>query len=179
MPPSKASGAGLMLAGAVFSYLCPTPFGDAIIFWSIYKKNPRVLGVILSGDPGLFKNSTAFSHPKIKALADKITAFSNGKDIRFPLKLLRLDRCSIFQQKVLAATAAIPRGRVSTYQLLAKQMGKPKTARAIGSALAANPFPLIIPCHRVIRSDGALGGYQGGLKMKQALLNMEAGHEKS
>jgi len=52
-------------------------------------------------------------------------------------------------------------------------LGKPNAARAVGAALAANPFPLIIPCHRVIRADGSLGGYQGGLKMKQALLRIE------
>lgn len=84
-----------------------------------------------------------------------------------------LDCCSKFQQKVLRATSAIPRGKVSTYQCIAKQIGKPKAARAVGRALANNPFPLIIPCHRVIRSDGSLGGYQGGLKMKRALLKKE------
>lgn len=159
--------------------LFPAPFGALVIFWSIYKKKPKILRIVLSGNPGLFTNSIPFSHPKIKALAHKITAFLNGKDIRFSLNMLRLDLCSVFQQNVLAAASAIPRGRVSTYQLLAKQMGKPNAARAVGMALAANPFPLIIPCHRVIRSDGALGGYQGGLKMKQALLRMEAGYEKN
>lgn len=168
-----------MVTSAVFSYLCPSSFGAVIIFWSIHKNNPKVLSVTLAGNPELFKNSTIFSHPKIKVLADKITAFSKGKNIRFPLDMLRLDRCSVFQQKVLAATYAIARGKTSTYQLIAKQLGKPNVARAVGAALAANPFPLFIPCHRVIRSDGALGGYRGGMKMKQALLKMEGGHEKS
>jgi len=89
------------------------------------------------------------------------------------LNLPSIDQCSKFQQKVLRAVYAIPRGKVSTYQLIAKQIGQPKAARAVGRALASNPFLLIIPCHRVIRSDGALGGYQGGLKMKRALLKKE------
>ncbi len=161
MPPSKAAGQKKVLNSSI------------IILWSIYKKNPKILRIILGGDPGLFTEPTVSSHPKIKALADKIAAFLNGKDIRFPLSMLRLDLCSVFQQRVLAAAYAIPRGKISTYQLIAKQLGKPNAARAVGMALAANPFPLFIPCHRVIRSDGSLGGYLGGSKMKRALLRKE------
>lgn len=89
-----------------------------------------------------------------------------------------LDLCSSFQQKVLRAVSAIPYGEVRSYRFIAKQVGRPRAYRAVGRALANNPFPLIIPCHRVIRSDGKLGGYQGGLKMKKALLRKEAGHEE-
>jgi O-6-methylguanine DNA methyltransferase len=67
----------------------------------------------------------------------------------------------------------IPRGKLSTYNLIARHVGKPSAARAVGRALATNPFPIIIPCHRAIRSDRTLGGYQGGLAMKRALLEME------
>ena len=78
-----------------------------------------------------------------------------------------------FQEKVLRTEFAIPRGRVSSYGLIAKHMNKPGAARAVGTALATNLFPIVIPCHRVIRSDGHLGGYQGGLPMKRQLLQME------
>jgi len=64
-------------------------------------------------------------------------------------------------------------GYVSTYSRIAKSIGVPKGARAVGNALANNPFPLIIPCHRVIRSDGRLGGFGGGLEMKKKLLENE------
>ena len=60
-----------------------------------------------------------------------------------------------------------------TYGGLAARMGVPGGARAVGNAMAGNPFPLVVPCHRVIRGDGSLGGFGGGLKMKRALLEME------
>jgi len=86
---------------------------------------------------------------------------------------LDLRQCPEFQRKVLRAVYAVPRGSVSTYGLIAKYLKKPGGARAVGSALAANPFPIIFPCHRVVRMDGALGGYQGGSDMKRALLQKE------
>ena len=111
--------------------------------------------------------------PEITALADGLEAFLDGAALTFPLDNLRLDRCSPFQQQVLRAEHGIPRGQVSTYQLLAAFIGRPTAARAVGTALATNPFPLIIPCHRAIRSDRTLGGFQGGLAMKRALLEKE------
>ena len=96
-----------------------------------------------------------------------------GDDVRFSLDIARLDLCTEFQQKVLLAEYRIPHGSVSTYQRIAAHLGKPNRARAVGTALASNPFPIIIPCHRAIRSDGMLGGYQGGLKMKRTLLEQE------
>ncbi|MCK4480435.1 MAG: MGMT family protein, partial [Candidatus Lokiarchaeota archaeon] len=67
----------------------------------------------------------------------------------------------------------IPRGWVSTYKRIANQIGVNNGARVVGNCLAKNPFPIIIPCHRAIKTDGNLGGYQGGIKMKRALLEME------
>lgn len=84
-----------------------------------------------------------------------------------------MDLCPDFQRRVLLAEHAIPRGRVSTYARIAAHLGVERGARAVGSALAANPFPILIPCHRAIRSDRTLGGYQGGLEMKRTLLEME------
>jgi methylated-DNA-[protein]-cysteine S-methyltransferase len=107
-------------------------------------------------------------------LRDTVITYTHAESIsKIPLNMPCLDHCSKFQQKVLRAASAIPRGKVSTYQRLAKQIGNSKAARSVGRALANNPFPIMIPCHRVIRSDGSLGGYQGGLKMKRALLKKE------
>ncbi|HEX9076970.1 MAG TPA: methylated-DNA--[protein]-cysteine S-methyltransferase [Anaerolineae bacterium] len=78
-----------------------------------------------------------------------------------------------FQRAVLAAIGKIPFGETRTYGWVAREIGNPKAARAVGQALHNNPIPIIIPCHRVIASDGSLGGYGGGLPMKQRLLKLE------
>ena len=80
-----------------------------------------------------------------------------------------------FQKRVLLMMTMIPKGRVATYRSIAAALGKPNAQRAVGNALARNPFPVIIPCHRVIRSDLSLGGYSGnrGTKIKESLLVRE------
>lgn len=86
-----------------------------------------------------------------------------------------MKRYCAFYQAVWTACAAIPAGTTVSYGELARRIGKPGAARAVGTALGANPFAPIIPCHRVIRADGKMGGYSGpgGIKMKQALLRKE------
>jgi methylated-DNA-[protein]-cysteine S-methyltransferase len=80
-----------------------------------------------------------------------------------------------FQRRALQATLAIPYGQTTTYGKLARQLGKPRAARAVGRAEATNPMPLAIPCHRVLGADGGLCGYggPGGVKIKQWLLELE------
>ena len=78
-----------------------------------------------------------------------------------------------FQQKVLKATYRIPFGRVATYRDVATKAGAPKGSRAAGNALGANPIPIVVPCHRVVRTAGSLGGYTGGLHRKEFLLELE------
>ncbi|MFH1359776.1 MAG: MGMT family protein [Candidatus Omnitrophota bacterium] len=78
-----------------------------------------------------------------------------------------------FEWKVLQATAQIPLGQTRSYQWIAGKIGHPKAVRAVGSVLHKNPFPLIIPCHRVIKKDGSLGGFAKGRKMKRNLLEKE------
>jgi methylated-DNA-[protein]-cysteine S-methyltransferase len=85
-----------------------------------------------------------------------------------------------FQEQVLRATYAIPYGQVATYGEIARQVGKPRAARAVGRAEATNPMPLVIPCHRVIGADGGLHGYGAGegLKTKAWLLQLEGSRRK-
>jgi methylated-DNA-[protein]-cysteine S-methyltransferase len=78
-----------------------------------------------------------------------------------------------FTREVLRATAAIEFGELSTYAGVAEAAGSPRAVRAAGNALGANPVPVIVPCHRVLRTGGALGGYTGGIERKEFLLRLE------
>lgn len=113
------------------------------------------------------------SCPTVDGLVARLQSFLEGQAISFDLESVNLRRCSDFQQRVLRAEHGIPRGRISTYGRIALHLDSPGAARAVGHALATNPFPLFVPCHRAVRSGGDLGGFQGGLEMKRALLEME------
>ena len=78
-----------------------------------------------------------------------------------------------FEISVLEETRKIPYGKIKTYSDIAKAIGKPKAARAVGNALGKNRTPILIPCHRVIKSDGSLGGFSMGLEWKKKLLEQE------
>lgn len=80
-----------------------------------------------------------------------------------------------FQRSVLQAARAIPAGQVATYGQIGRRIGRPRAARAIGQALGSNPVPIVVPCHRVLASDGSLGGYsgRGGIRTKRRLLQLE------
>jgi len=78
-----------------------------------------------------------------------------------------------FQQKVWRAIQKIPKGQTRSYAWLARAIRKPKAVRAVANACGANPYPVVIPCHRVIRSDGTIGGFTGGVKRKRKLLARE------
>lgn len=155
------------------------PLGTIAVLWTVHKGQPKIVRVLLYGAgvsakqaiQALRMNSERNGCSEIDQVADQMEAFLGGANIRFSLNSILLDLCSDFQQKVLRAEYGIPRGNVSTYQLIARFIGN--GARAVGAALATNPFPIIIPCHRALRSDRTLGGYQGGLTMKRALLEAE------
>ena len=158
-----------------------TPFGPVGVIWTELNDNPKIVRILLS-KPGLsaedqvfelYPNSQASSCAEVDAVVAAIEGLLEGEEIKFSLDVADLSLCTKFQQLVLRAEHRIPRGRISTYQLIAEYLGKRNGARAVGNALANNPFPLIVPCHRAIRSDRHLGGYQGGLEMKRALLEKE------
>jgi methylated-DNA-[protein]-cysteine S-methyltransferase len=158
-----------------------TVFGTCSIVWQESAKDPQVLRIFLPSEKIWMKKMVRAAFPDVQPgitpvienLCEQIRAFLKGEAIEFDLNLMALENCSEFQQKVLIAEHRIPRGWVSTYDRIAGKVGVTGGARAVGRALATNPFPIIIPCHRAIQSAGGLGGYQGGLKMKRTLLAYE------
>lgn len=158
-----------------------TPFGPVAIVWDIRHERPVIIRVLLSNPSRsaeqelhrIYPTAVVASCPEMHVVADSISACLSGVNVCFPLELIALADCPPFQQAVLRAEHGIPSGHVSTYGRIAAHLGRPGSARAVGNALANNPFPILIPCHRAIRSDGQLGGFQGGTFMKHALLLLE------
>jgi methylated-DNA-[protein]-cysteine S-methyltransferase len=166
---------------AYFYEMVPSRFGCLAVIWRWKHNVPSVARILLpkenQGMEDIIRQCgfdvRKKSVPPTEKLCSEIKAFLEGKPVAFSLSHLDMDSCYEFQKSVLLAEAGIPRGRVSAYGALAHRIGSPRAARAVGTALARNPFPIIIPCHRAVRSDGSLGGFGGGWKMKRALLEME------
>jgi methylated-DNA-[protein]-cysteine S-methyltransferase len=98
--------------------------------------------------------------------------YFSGKRLDFDLPV-DLGDLAPFHRRVLDATAKVPAGRVATYTQIASRAGSPRASRAAGNALHNNPVAIVVPCHRVLRTDGTLGGYGGGLPVKEWLLRHE------
>lgn len=105
-------------------------------------------------------------------IADELEAYFSGS-LRVFSTPVDLGGISDFTRKVLQATATIPYGQTVSYGEIARRIGMPGATQAVGNALGANPVPIVIPCHRVIRSDGSLGWFTGGAHIKRALLRLE------
>jgi methylated-DNA-[protein]-cysteine S-methyltransferase len=115
---------------------------------------------------------TPSSHPVLEALADDLDRYFSGEALQFSVPV-DLSGVSAFTGRVLRACAAVPHGATTTYGRLAESVGRPGAARAVGGALGANPVAIVVPCHRVVRGDGALGGYRSGTNRKRFLLALE------
>ena len=103
----------------------------------------------------------------------QLQAYADGQPVRFTIPL-DLRAGTAFQQTVWRALRMIPHGETRSYAWVARKIGKPTAARAVGAACGANPVPIFAPCHRVVASDGSLGGFSGGLPLKRRLLKLEA-----
>ncbi|MDP8217956.1 MAG: methylated-DNA--[protein]-cysteine S-methyltransferase [Candidatus Theseobacter exili] len=141
--------------------------------WSVYQGKPKIYSITLPNHEIIEKNIIKKNCFEIDKIAFDIEAFINGDNVQFSPETVRMDLCSGFQKKVLSTLNKIPRGYASTYKNIARQLNNSYGFRAVGNALANNPFSVIFPCHRVIRSDMLLGGYQGGSYMKKGLLEIE------
>lgn len=102
----------------------------------------------------------------------QLEEYFRGRRTRFELPV-DLGALTAFQRRVLRETRRLGHGEVVPYAELARRVGRPRAYRAVGNALGRNPVPIVVPCHRVIRSDGSLGGYGGGLEYKRALFRIE------
>jgi methylated-DNA-[protein]-cysteine S-methyltransferase len=165
----------------LFHTIVSTPWDNISILWSKTQSGVLVQRIFLSDSKSssenkvqaVFQKVALGSSPLIMELTEKILMFLDGRKVNFDLNIVDFDRCYATQKRVILAEYEIPRSWISTYKRMAGHLGIPNGARAVGNALARNPFPIIIPCHRAVRTEGSLGGYQGGVKMKRALLEME------
>jgi methylated-DNA-[protein]-cysteine S-methyltransferase len=124
-------------------------------------------------------DSVPFQRNLLPTLQKSVLAYFNGQIVDFSTETaIDLGKMGHFHKRVLEACSQIPFGKKTTYRGLAETIASPGAARAVGNALARNPIPLIIPCHRVLRTDGGLGGFSaiGATELKQRLLVHEQSH---
>jgi methylated-DNA-[protein]-cysteine S-methyltransferase len=122
---------------------------------------------------GVSVNQAVWSPQRYEDLIERLSNYFSGHQVDLPDRL-DLSAATAFQREVWEATRLIPYGETRSYAWVAEQVKKPKAVRAVGQALGRNPLPVIIPCHRVLASDGGLGGFGGGLEMKKYLLRLES-----
>jgi O-6-methylguanine DNA methyltransferase len=172
--PTGVGTGALLGTGLVEGYSeYESPVGPVIVTF-----NPEgVSSVDLAGDEGLTRFRERFGRDLVEALPPKgwDARINRAIDCGTPGDLpIDLRARSPFQRSVLGITATIPKGEVRSYGWLAKEAGNPGAVRAVGSTMARNPVPLIIPCHRVVRTNGHIGNYSlGGPANKRALLTGE------
>lgn len=118
-------------------------------------------------------NYATWSPHLFKDLIERLRAYFSNHKVTFSDKL-DLSEATAFQRKVWEPIRLIPYGETRSYTWVAEQIKQTEAVRAVGQALARNPLSIIVPCHRVVTSDGKLGGYSGGVEMKKHLLYLEA-----
>ncbi len=155
--------------------LHPSPVGDVVVVrWddavTAVVPEPHADGVLATYEQRTGVPAYADDVPPAQWSERIEHALASGKGSRIKVALVGVTE---FQKDVLAATALIPVGETRPYSWVARESKHSSAVRAVGSALGRNPIPLIIPCHRVVRSDGSLGHYAFGTPMKAALLNAE------
>jgi len=119
-----------------------------------------------------FRKKPIRDDEKLKCVINELLDYFNGNQVNFK-SLLDLRIGTIFQRKVWEKISEIPYGELRSYKWIANKIGNPDAVRAVGNAVGKNPVPPIIPCHRVIRSDGKLGGFSSGIPLKKWLLKLE------
>ncbi len=155
------SPCGVLVLGSFDNKLC-------MCDWKIEKHHNRIRKRLADTLKAAFNEG---SSPVIEQAALQLDEFFTGKRTHFNLQLLFAG--TSFQKSVWSELLKIPFGSTVSYSILANNIGRPKAVRAVANANGANAISIIIPCHRVIGSDGSLTGYGGGIDAKQHLLNLE------
>ena len=151
-----------------FGYVCLSRSNVGLVFVTLPQPSRELVqSKINSVFDDIVEDASAFTD-----LALQIQRYFNGEKVVFLEKLDYRDATS-FNRAVWETTYSIPYGEVRSYCWIARQIGYPKAARAVGNALSRNRLPIVIPCHRVINENGGIGGFSGGLKMKKRLLQLE------
>lgn len=152
-----------------------SPAGDLFVAFNDDGISAVMPTALFDGDPEKFaaQHREETGRPVVAGIrppAGLVSALRSGRatSLRYDLSGL-----TPFERAVLTKTLEIPSGEVRPYGWVARQIGRPKAVRAVGSALGRNPVPVLIPCHRVVRSDGQIGNYGLGVPMKRALLSAE------
>jgi len=112
----------------------------------------------------------------LRRFAGQLTRYFEGERVPFDFEL-DLSRGTKFEQAIWRIVRKIPYGTLVPYKKIAREYGNTLCARAVGNALGANPIPIVIPCHRVIRADNSLGGFSGGVRWKKTLIALELGQK--
>lgn len=155
----------------------PTPLGELLLV----TRNGALVNVGLPGQnielprPATVETHDTGTHDTgehLGTITQQLDEYFSGQRTTFDMHI-DLSEITDFRRAVLEHLVTIPYGETRTYTQVAEAVGRPRAVRAVGSACATNPVPIVIPCHRVLRSDGSLGGYAGGLDMKRTLLELE------
>jgi methylated-DNA-[protein]-cysteine S-methyltransferase len=166
------------IEGAIDVTACQTAFGSVGIAWSalgllaLTLPQPTEAQALSQLPASSASRPDALPPLYVNALTEKLRRYFDGEAITFD-EPLNPSIGTCFQRRVWAITRAIPRGMTRTYGDIAREAGSPGAARAVGQAMARNPWPVIVPCHRVVGSGGSLTGFGGGLAMKRRMLAME------
>lgn len=151
-------------------------FGSIILV----ARNGRLVSLDIVPDDRLYLRKSIFARypnarerpESFRTLLRDLDRYFKGKRVDFEIAL-DMDDLGVFTRTVLAEASKVPYGQTTTYSTVGRAIGYPHAPRAVGQALKRNPIPIIVPCHRVVRADGFLGGFDMGLEMKARLLSIE------
>ena len=145
------------------------PKGVLAIHYGAEPSHGELARIVRTYGPGVLPDAR-----RADPVARELDQYFAGKRKSFDVAV-DLSPLTAFQRRILGATARVAFGDVSTYAKVAAKAGSEKASRAAGQALGSNPIPIVVPCHRILASDGSLGGYAGGLEAKRVLLQLERG----